>query len=129
MKKIILPASIALTMMLLVLAGCSKQSEDILAAKSGAGQCDTTNVKYAADIVPILQNNCYECHGKSSSSGSGGILLEGYSNLAGWANNGYLAGCVSHAPGFVAMPYLRPKLSDCEVNRILAWVHQGSLNN
>src|SRR5438876_777335 len=125
MKKIILPGSIALTVTLLVLAGCSKQSEDVLATKSGTGQCDTSLVRYATDIVPILQNNCYECHGKSSNSGSGGILLEGYSNLAGWANNGYLAGCVSHAPGFVAMPYLRPKLSDCEVNRIVAWVHQG----
>jgi len=66
---------------------------------------------------------------KRAAVGSGGILLEGYSNLPGWANNGYLAGCVSHAPGFVAMPYLRPKTFGCEVNRIVAWVAPGgSLN-
>ena len=129
MKKIILSGSLALAVILLGLAGCSKQSEDVLSAKAGAGQCDTTDVKYATDIVPILQNNCYECHGKNSNSGSGGILLEGYSNLTSWANNGYLVGCVSHASGYVAMPYLLPKLPDCDVNKIVAWVHQGSLNN
>jgi hypothetical protein len=36
---------------------------------------------------------------------------------------------VTHAPGFVGMPYGLPKLPDCEVNTIVAWVHQGALNN
>jgi hypothetical protein len=129
MKRIIISGSIALAVILPGLAGCSKQSEDVFSAKAGNGQCDTTSVKYVTDIVPILQNNCYECHGNSSNMGSGGIVLEGYSNLSGWANNGYLVGCVTHARGYVAMPYLLPKLSDCDVNKIVAWVHQGSLNN
>ena len=129
MKKIILSGCIGLAALLLALAGCSKRSEDVLSKNTGVTGCDTMSVKYAADIVPILQNNCYECHGNGSNSGSGGILLEGYSNLATWAGNGYLVGCVTHAPGFVAMPYLRPKLSDCDVNKIVAWVHQGELNN
>src|SRR5258708_15193935 len=98
MKKIILAGSICFATIMLGVAGCSKQSEDVLSAKSGAGGCDTTSVKYTADIVPILQSNCYECHGNGTSSGSGGILLQGYSHLAPWAGNGTLAGCVTHAP-------------------------------
>ncbi|SRR5258708_2025821 len=129
MKKILLWGLILFAIFWAGVTGCTKQSEDKLSKGSGAGGCDTTSVKYTTDIVPILQNNCYECHGSGSSAGSGGILLEGYSNLVTWANNGYLAGCVTHAPGYVAMPYLRPRLSDCEVNKIVAWIHQGVHNN
>jgi len=129
MKKIIVAGLIGLAIALLGLPGCSKQSEDVLSVKGGPALCDTYIVKYTSDIVPILQVNCYECHGAGSNSGSGGILLQGYSNLVTWATSGYLVGCVSHAPGFVPMPYLLPKLSDCEINKIVAWVHQGILNN
>jgi hypothetical protein len=106
--------------------GCSKTSEDKLA---GNVTCDTTSVSYANGVVPILQNNCYECHGQGRTGGSGGVLLEGYTNLKVYADNGYLAGNISHAAGFNAMPYGRPKLPDCEVNTVVAWVHQGAKNN
>ena len=106
--------------------GCSKTSEDKLAVNT---PCDTASVKYSTDVVQILQNNCYECHGSGRTAGSGGILLEGYSNLKIYADNGYLAGNISHAPGYIGMPYGRPKLPDCEVNTVVAWVHQGAQNN
>lgn len=112
--------------LILSFAGCSKQSEDKLAANT---PCDTLAVKYSTAVVPILQQNCYPCHGVSSNSGSGGITLEGYNNIKVYINRGLLAGNVEHAPGFVAMPYLLPKLPDCEVNTIAAWVNQGALSN
>jgi hypothetical protein len=129
MKKIFLAGSICFAVIMVSVTGCSKQSEDVLEAKNNAGGCDTTSVKYSSDIVPILQGNCYECHGNGTSAGSGGILLQGYSNLTPWASNGFLVGCVTRAPGYVPMPYLRPRLPDCDLNKILAWVHQGALNN
>lgn len=114
------------TMLVVSFTGCSKESEDKLAANT---TCDTIAVKYSTGVVPILQNNCYPCHGASSNSGSGGITLEGYNNIKAYVNQGYVVGNVTHAPGFVAMPYGRPKLPDCEVNTIVAWVHQGAPNN
>ena len=110
----------------LLVVSCSKSSEDQLAPKS---TCDTVGVKYNTIIISILQTNCYSCHGVGNTGGSGGILLEGYTNLKKWADNGYLQGNITHAPGFVAMPYGKPKMSDCEINKIIAWIHQGSLNN
>jgi hypothetical protein len=107
-------------------AGCSKQSEDKLA---GNTTCDTIAVKYSTGVVPILQQNCYPCHGASSNSGSGGITLEGYTHIKVYVDRGLVAGNVEHAQGFVAMPYLLPKLPDCEVNTIVAWVNQGAPNN
>lgn len=106
--------------------GCSKMSEDRLAVNV---TCDTTNVSYANDVVPILQSNCYSCHGSGSTAGSGGINLDGYTNLKVYADNGYLSGNISHAPGYIGMPYGKPKLPDCEVNTVVAWVNQGVKNN
>jgi hypothetical protein len=93
-------------------------------------------VQYARDVVPILQSICYDCHGTGNTAGSGGILLQGYSNLKVYANLrpaglslSYLEGNISHASGYLAMPYQLPKLPDCEVNTVVAWVHQGAPNN
>ncbi len=126
--KRLFPFAIVLLFISLTLsfAGCSKESEDKLAVNH---PCDTTAVKYSTGVVPILQDNCYSCHGASSNSGSGGIILEGYNNIKAYVNQGYVVGNVTHAAGFAAMPYQLPKLPDCEVNTIVAWVHQGALNN
>jgi len=108
------------------LAGCSKESEDRL---RGNTVCDTTDVSYSLQVVPILQNNCYACHGSGSTSGSGGIDLSSYTKIKVYADNGYLVGNVTHAPGYIGMPYGLPMLPSCEVNTIVAWVHQGTKNN
>jgi len=129
MKKIIFFGLSGLVVILVGFASCSKQSEDVLAQKSGTAGCDTTSVRYSVDVVQILQANCYECHGAGSNAGSGGIILEGYSHLQTWAGNGYLLGTITHASGYVAMPYLRPQLPDCEISKIRAWIDQGAKNN
>jgi hypothetical protein len=130
-----LPCVIVLTIgaFIISFAGCSKTSEDKL---TGNSTCDTTSVQYARDIVPILQSICYDCHGNGNTAGSGGVLLQGYTNLIVYVNShpsggtlSYLEGNVEHASGYVAMPYGLPKLPDCEVNTIAAWVHQGAHNN
>ena len=91
--------------------------------------CKTDSLSYSKDIVPILENYCYGCHGNGSTAGSGGILLEGYSNLIVQADNGKLVGNITHAPGFVPMPFGQPKMPDCEISKIVGWVDQGTLDN
>ena len=115
---------------------CSKSNADTVGSTNPpppdtttTNSCDTANMKYMEDIVPILQNNCYSCHGSSSNSGSGGIVLEGYSNLLKWTTNGYLAGEVTHASGYIGMPYGEPKLPSCTINQILSWINNGAQNN
>ncbi|MGE5106890.1 MAG: hypothetical protein ACM3H8_05065 [Sphingobacteriales bacterium] len=132
--KFLLFELICITALLVGMTGCSKKNTDSTYMSPGGGntgnnQCDTTVVKYSTDIVPIMQTICYNCHGNGNTSGSGGYLLEGYANLKPWATDGHLVGNVTHAPGYVAMPYNLPKLSDCNINKIVAWVHQGALNN
>lgn len=121
-KGICTAAGLLLTILALTYS-CKKGSQDLLAT------CDTVGMKYATNVVPILQNNCYGCHGAGNTAGSGGILLEGYANLRPYALNGKLVGNISHAPGFNPMPLGLPKLPDCEINTITDWVKNGYLNN
>ncbi|MFT3701867.1 MAG: hypothetical protein QM802_05845 [Agriterribacter sp.] len=105
------------------IASCSKASEDMLAPQ----QCDTTGMTYSSDILPIITNNCYSCHGSGNITDD--INLDGYSNLKTYVDNGYLIGAITHASGYTPMPYNSEKLSDCEINKIKAWINSGAPNN
>jgi len=113
----------------LFFVGCSKSNEESLNPAGGGNPtgCDTANMKYAANIQPIIQANCYRCHGNGQSQGS--ISLDTYAKLQRVAVNGTLVGVISHASGFTPMPQNASKLSDCDINKIKRWVLNGALNN
>ena len=91
--------------------------------------CDTSIVTYSGTIIPILTKNCYSCHGTSSNSGSGGIILQDYTVLKTFAADGRLYGNVAHLPGYIPMPYNGGKLSDCEILKLKNWIDKGYPNN
>lgn len=122
MARRILYAEIIVIAITLVSA-CSKDSEDEFAAQ----QCSTDNMRYSADILPIVSANCYGCHGNGTVTN--GIDLDGYAKLKIQADNGNLIGAVTHATGYTPMPYNAPKLSDCDINKIKSWVQSGAPNN
>lgn len=97
--------------------------------QNGPNTCDTANMEYAADVVPILQGNCYSCHGTNTNSGSFGRVLEGYNNLKPYAESGTLIGVITHAQGFIPMPQNGGKLSECNINKIKSWIANGIQDN
>lgn len=113
--------------------GCSKTNEEFESRNSTGNtggttsSCDTVNMKYATNIQPIIQANCYSCHanGKAES----GVSLETYNQVKQRAASGLLMNVITHASGFPAMPYQLPKLSDCDINKIKDWIDRGTLNN
>lgn len=111
----------ALIFFISALGGCSKASEDMLIT---AQQCDTSGMKYSADILPIITTNCYPCHANGIVNGN--VSLGGYANLKAQANNGNLVGVITHASGYPPMPDNGGKLSDCEINKIKAWIAAGA---
>ena len=121
--KLVLAAIVAGGIMF-YLSGCAKESADRLSAGS---TCDTTNVSYSKQILPILQDNCYTCH--QGSAASSGIDLSNFSTLQAHVANGDLVSAVTHNGKVTPMPYELPQLPSCEVNTIVAWVDQGALNN
>ena len=95
---------------------------------AGTSPCDTTQVSYRRDIQPIVENYCYPCHSNANIAFSNGVSLEGYDNLKGWSQAGYVLGDITAQPGFTPMPYGKPKISACAINKITAWINQNFPN-
>lgn len=106
------------------LQGCYYDKAAIL--KTGI-PCDTIDVSFAADINPMITENCVSCHGNTSPSA--GISLVGYSNIQAVAGNGKLLGSLRHETGYSAMPKNAPKFDDCKINLITRWINTGKPNN
>lgn len=92
-----------------------------------AGQCDTTNVTYSGFVAPLLTTYCVGCH--SGGAPSGNILLNSHAGVQTVALNGRLAGAITWANGYQPMPRGSGKLSECNINKIKAWINNGALNN
>ncbi|MCU7549473.1 cytochrome c [Chitinophagaceae bacterium LB-8] len=123
-----------LTFATILITSCSKDNEQDEAQNqnpsgggNGGSTCDTVNIKYATGVVPILQANCYVCHGNGSAEGS--VTLDNYNALKTKANNGTLLGVITHAAGYPQMPKNGAKLSDCNINKIRSWINNGAQNN
>ena len=89
--------------------------------------CDTTNVSYSQVVEPMINQNCLACH--SQVAQLGGVNLEGYINVMVYVENGQFLGALNGAPAYIPMPKDAPKLDDCTLAKINAWVHQGAPNN
>jgi hypothetical protein len=115
---------------LFLITSCTSVSKEELIPPG----CDTVNMSYANDVVPILQAHCYTCH--SAVNPASGFALEGYNNLHPFTIDTTgsrvctLVGKISHDPGYTPfMPFNQPKLDTCLINQIVDWVNRGALDN
>ncbi|MEZ4827728.1 MAG: hypothetical protein R3C61_15810 [Bacteroidia bacterium] len=99
--------------------------EDLYPASTNT--CDTTNITYASVVQPLLQNRCYVCHDAATKSGN--IALDTYTDVLKMVNNGKLWGAINHSEGYVPMPDDEPKLGDCTLAKVKAWIDSGAPNN
>lgn len=90
-------------------------------------QCHVQNMSLMLDILPILENDCMQCH--SASANFGNVTLEGFDQLIKYVDDGSLLGTIKHSSGFSAMPKGAAKLLDCEIEKIESWIINGALNN
>lgn len=124
----------ALLLFCAFLYSCSKDNETELSGTNNnpgtnnPATCDTVGMKFSANVVPILQAACYNCHSNANLSVSG-VSLEGYSNVKARVDDGKLLGTITHASGFTPMPQGGPKLSDCNINKIRSWIIRGAQND
>src|SRR5688572_3627593 len=88
---------------------------------------DTSNIFFAADVQPLIQANCFSCHGNGSSFGN--MSLDTYVEVKQAAVKGSLLGSVSQSAGFSPMPKEADKLSDCNIQLITSWINQGIKDN
>jgi hypothetical protein len=90
--------------------------------------CDTLEVSYQLDIVPILSNHCYTCHSNSNAPGFGaGIALEDYEDVASYSRP--ILGAISHEQGYPEMPRGGEQLDSCLISTFRSWHGAGSPEN
>ena len=107
------------------LTGCYYDKAELVYATAPA--CDTVNMTYTKDIVPIMQARCYSCHA-GSASGSFGINLDSYNDLKSQATSGELLHRITTSDPSELMPKGGPKLPACEISKINAWIQAGTPN-
>ena len=111
----------------LLLSSCYYDKEELIYSVGG-GTCDTVAMKYSVDVVNILSTYCYKCHGGTAASG-GGFVFDNYTGIKSMVTNGKLLKAINHQAGASAMPKGDPKLTDCNIAKITAWVNNGAPNN
>lgn len=94
----------------------------------GAGGCDTTAVSFAAQVLPVINTNCFGCH--NDDVPNAGISLSSYEKIKAVAEQGLLVGVISWAPGYDPMPLgAQSPLPQCTIDQIESWVAAGAPNN
>jgi hypothetical protein len=113
-------------LLVLLATGCAWENEETL--YPGSGLCDTLDVSYLEDVVPILANSCYECHSNTNAPDfSYGHAFEDYEDV--FASSDLIVGAINRLEGFPAMPQGADKLDTCSISVIEAWVNSGAPDN
>ncbi len=89
--------------------------------------CDTANVSYASVVKPILDNNCVGCH--SGSAATAGVNLSSADNISRVVSRNRVFPRVLTSSGGASQMPPGGRLSQCEIDKITAWVNQGARNN
>jgi uncharacterized membrane protein len=110
------------------LQGCYYDVEEELFPPSSNG-CDTTSVGFAAKVKPILDAQCASCHGGANPDA--GINLSTYDGTKVYldADKAVFISSIVQDGNASNMPKSQPKMSDCNINTIKAWVNSGYPNN
>lgn len=87
------------------------------------GLCDTTKVTYTGYIQPLVAGKCQGCHGAVNPSG--GLKLSTYAEVKASAQTGLFYGSIVHSAGVSPMPQNGAKLSNCQANKVKAWISAG----
>ena len=104
---------------------CYYDTEEQLYPQLSSG-CDTTNVTFTKNIVPILSSYCNSCHSNANAATYGsGIKLETYSDVN--ANITRIYNSVMHLSAH-PMPKNSSMLNDCALKQISIWKNSGTPN-
>lgn len=122
MKKILFALSAFFLLVISTQTSCYYDNE---VEQYGVTVCDTTAISYSADIKPIIDRNCISCHtpgGQQSTS-----PLNTHAQLNAFSANSELMNRI-RGIGVSLMPPTAP-LTNCDQQKIEAWVRAGSPNN
>ncbi len=112
-------------MLLVFLSSCYYDNVEDLYPQPPA--CDTSNITFSNDVLPVIEANCIACH--SGPFPTGNISLETYDDISAIANSGALLGAIRHDDNWSPMPKGGAKLDDCTITKVEVWVAEGTPDN
>ncbi|GAA3509720.1 hypothetical protein GCM10022393_23160 [Aquimarina addita] len=87
----------------------------------------TDDVNYTNHIASLVETHCFTCHAPDvyKKKASRNKIFD-YASLKKMAESGQLIGSITHAPGFIAMPYRKGvKIDSCAIEVMKKWVVTG----
>ncbi|MCO6461797.1 MAG: hypothetical protein J5I59_10355 [Saprospiraceae bacterium] len=105
--------------------GCYNDDIETLSAVSS---CDTTDMTFEKDIMPIISTSCAlsGCHNAQSVLT---FSLTNYEEVLPIVLDGRLVKAIKHQPGIFPMPKNTAMLDECTINKIESWIRDGAANN
>jgi len=134
--------SIGLTMLLLIVFSCTKETIPPPAEQTQVNtqstpdddidpnildNCDTTEVSYSTLIVPLIYDHCQDCH--FGEQPLGGVHLDSYEGVKKVVDTGRFYGALAWQTGYERMPQGGEQVSACDLAKIKAWIDSGAPNN
>ena len=86
--------------------------------------CDTIQMTYSTDILPILQTHCYGCH--SVGSNISGHPFDDYNIIKNYALIGKLVARTNDTLKPMPQPQAGGLLDECLRLKIKAWANRGA---
>ena len=103
-------------------------------AETGEAAPVETGVSFSADVFPILQSRCINCHGGDRIEAE--LVMRSYEDLMAGGESGLVITVGDSANSLLVqlvselkMPKRGPKLTPIQIQTITDWVDQGALNN
>jgi mono/diheme cytochrome c family protein len=118
MKKIF----VSISVIALSLAACKTAEKVPVVEKPKPVDCANAFFTYAADIKPIIDQNCAGCHNVNMKAG---YNFRELSYVKKSAENGSLLGTIKNEKGYPHMPATGEQLDPQVISKIECWVNNG----
>lgn len=116
----------SLALMFIVLTSCENYSE---AELYEIEECDTVALTWDTGISQIFDKYCVPCHKEALYYY--GVRHDSYEEELKVLSDGgkRLRSVINHEAGYEQMPYEKPKLSKCNIEKIETWLDNGAPKN
>lgn len=112
----------------LFVCSCYYDNEEDLYKNYNTDCNSDTTISYSGFIQPLLATECAVSGCHAGPAPAAGRDLTRYQDVKAIADNGSFAGRITGTTGAL-MPQGGPKLPQCDIEKIQAWISQGAPEN
>ena len=98
--------------------------DDMNALSDPPAECNTAYMTYEEDIIFLFRSSCVSCH--EGDNIQGGVDLSDYTQVMVSVNDSSLLRSLESKPGYTAMPPAGTSWSECNTDKVKAWIEDGA---